>query len=77
MKNILHFARILILLLCSQIGNAQIELTPLQVCDMDYDGYVETDLNQKRSEILDGDHPSYFEIGFYETLSAVYICYLF
>jgi len=69
MKNILHFARIIILLLCAQIGYAQIELTPLQVCDPNNDGFVMVDLTQKLDEILDGDNPNEYSITFHETLS--------
>jgi hypothetical protein len=69
MKNILHFTRIIILLLCAQSGYAQIELTPLQVCDPDNDGFAMVDLTQKLDEILDGDNPNEYSITFHETLS--------
>ncbi|MFA7446178.1 MAG: T9SS type A sorting domain-containing protein [Flavobacteriaceae bacterium] len=57
----------LLTILASFSMQAQIELTPLEVCDIDNDLFQGANLTAKIPEILDGASLSDYDIGFYET----------
>src|SRR5690606_33349682 len=63
MKKILY----LLIIFISLSVQGQIELTPIETCDIDNDGYETIDLSVKIPEILDGEEWSDYTINFYET----------
>ena len=65
MKKILY----LLIIFISLSVQGQIELTPLEICDIGNDGYEAMDLTVKIPEILEGEEWSDYTINFYETYS--------
>src|SRR5690606_30851209 len=57
----------LLTILVSVSMQAQIELTPLEVCDIGNDGYEGVMLGEKVSEIFNGSFPQNYTLNFYET----------
>ncbi|MGE4345877.1 MAG: T9SS type A sorting domain-containing protein [Flavobacteriaceae bacterium] len=69
MKKIIHLIGILTVILSSNMGNAQIELTPLSVCDNNNDGFSVFDLSPSYAEIYinSGTNIDSHTIYFFET----------
>jgi hypothetical protein len=59
----------LFIIFISTVVQGQIELTPLEICDIGNDGYEAMDLTVKIPEILEGEEWSDYTINFYETYS--------